>query len=350
MDSLVSPTEENNMGMSMWAARFGKVSICTSVVCAFLTAGVSQAQQADAHKWRPGNGEFIVPAGPGGAVDTAARMISRLLQKEKLYPNLVVVNNPGGNTAIALNALDKHKGDGNYVMTSASSIMNHEILGNIHHRMSDYTEIAILFDEYVGVAVRADSPYKTIHDLIAKFKASPDALNVGVATAIGNHIHVGLAGPLKEAGVDISKMTMVPYKSSSESITALQGGHLDVVAATTPNLVGLVKSGAIRVLAIGAPERLSEPFENVPTWIEEGIDAVLSSAQGVMGPRNMPKEQLDVWAQMLATIAATDEWKAFLAKNHWKEHYLGPEATREYRAGEYKQIRSVLTELGLVKK
>jgi len=338
------------MSLNIRTKRFGKAGICMFFVSVLMTAVVSHAQQTVPGKWQPGKGEFIVPAGPGGALDTSARMISHLLQTENLYPNLVVVNNPGGNMAIALNALDKHKGNGNYVMTSVSSLMNQEILGKIHHKLSDYTEIATLFDEYVAVAVRADSPYKNIHDLIAKFKASPGTLNVGVATSIGNHIHVGIASPLKKAGVDISKMTVVPYKSSSESMTALQGGHLDVVAATTPNLIGLLQSGAIRVLAIGAPERLSAPFENVPTWVEEGIDVVPSSAQGVLGPKDMPKEQLDVWVNMLATIAATKEWKAFLAKNHWREHYLGPEETREYRAGEYKQIRSVLTDLGLVKK
>ena len=338
------------MSLNSRGKRLGSAAMGLYFMGAMMTAGIGHAQQPDEKKWQPSKGEFIVPAGPGGALDTAARMISHMLQKEKLYPNLVVVNNPGGNMAIALNALDKHKGDGNYVMTSISSLMNQEILGKIQHKLSDYTEIATLFDEYVAIAVRANSPYKNIHDLIAKFKASPGELNVGVATSIGNHIHVGLASPLKVAGVDIGKMTVVPYKSSTESITALQGGHLDVVAATTPNLVGLTKSGAIRVLAIGAPERLSEPFENVPTWVEEGINVVPSSAQGVLGPKDMPKEQLDVWVNMLTTIAATDEWKAFVAKNHWREHFLGPEATREYRAGEYKQIRSVLTDLGLVKK
>ncbi len=314
-----------------------------------VTAGAAQAQSQEHDAWKPGKGEFIVPAGPGGALDTSARMIAHLLQVKKLYPNLVVVNQPGGNMTIALNALDRHKGDGNYVATSVSSLMNQEILGKLNHKFADYTEIATLFDEYVAVVVRADSPYKNIHELITKFKAAPDALNVGVATSIGNHIHVGIASPLKEAGVNISKMTVVPYKSSSESMTALQGGHLDVVAATTPNLVGLLQSGAIRVLAIGAPERLSAPFDTVPTWVEEGINVVPSSAQGVLGPKNMPKEQLEVWVQMLKTITATKEWKDFLAKNHWREHFLEPEQSRQYRAQEYKNIHAVLTELGLVK-
>ena len=338
------------MRLNIRALRLGNAAVGLLCASALAVAGVSHAQQSDAEKWKPEKGEFIVPAGPGGALDTAARMITHLLQTQKLYPNLVVVNNPGGNMAIALNALDKHKGDGNYVMTSVSSLMNQEILGKIHHKMADYIELATLFDEYVGVAVKADSPYKNVHDLIAKFKASPGELNVGVATSIGNHIHVGIASPLKIAGVDISKMTVVPYKSSSESMTALQGGHLDVVAATTPNLIGLTKSGAIRVLAMGAPERLQAPFENVPTWVEEGINVVPSSAQGVMGPRDMPQEQIDVWVDMLATIAATPQWKEFLAKNHWREHYLAPEQAREYRAREYKQIHTVLTDLGLVKK
>ncbi len=318
------------------------------VISALAVTGSAFAQNSE-NTWKPNKGEFIVPAGPGGALDTAARMISNLLQEKKLYPNLVVVNHPGGNMAIALNALDRHKGDGNYVMTSISSLMNQEILGKVNHKISEYTEIATLFDEYVAVAVRADSPYKNIHDLIKKFKEDPDELNVGVATSIGNHIHVGIASPLKEAGVEIGKMTVVPYKSSAESMTALQGGHIDVVSATTPNLVSLIQSGAIRVLAVGAPQRLSAPFQDVPTWVEEGINVVPSSAQGVLGPKDMPKEQVEVWGKMLKTIASTEEWKNFLKKNHWQEHFLDAEQSREYRAQEYKKIHAALSDLGLVK-
>lgn len=327
-------------------------SLRTTAACvagALLLAGPGVAAAADEQPWEPARGEFIVPAGPGGGLDTAARMLSHLLQQQGFYSDLVVANRPGGSMAIAFNELDAHPGNGSYVMTSTSSIMNYQILGALDRKLSDYTQIATLFDEYVAVAVRADSPYKTAQDLIDKFKESPGELNIGVATSIGNHIHVGIASPLKEAGVDISKLTIVPYKSSTESMTALIGGHLDVVSATTPNLIGPMQANAIRVLAVGAPERLSAPLEGIPTWIEEGINVVPSSSQGIHGPKNMPQEQVEAWATALDKAVASQQWKDLLAKNHWREHYLGPKETEKFRAEEYNKIHTILSELGLVK-
>lgn len=300
--------------------------------------------------WHPTKGEFIVPSGPGAALDSAARMLVQLLQQHKLVDSMIVNNRPGGNNAIALNELDAHPGDGSYVMTFTSSLINHQIIGSLDRKYTDYTSIATLFDEYVAVAVSANSPYKSIDDLIKAFKEKPGALNIGVATSIGNHIHVGLARPLKEAGVDISKLTIVPYKSSTESMTALIGGHLDVVAATTPNLVAPVEAGSIRVLAIGAPKRLSPPLAEIPTWIEAGVNIVPVSSQGLLGPKGMTQEQLDYWARALDIVVATKEWQDLMARNQWSPNYLGPEETREYRAREFEQSFEVLSDLGLAKK
>jgi len=308
------------------------------------------AQDSPKTGWRPAKGEFIVPSGPGAALDSAARMIVQLLQQHKLVDSMIVSNRPGGNNAIALNELDAHEGDGSYVMTFTSSLINHQIIGALDRKYTDYTSIATLFDEYVAIAVSASSPYRTIDDLITALKEKPGALNIGVATSIGNHIHVGIARPLKEAGVDISKLTIVPYKSSTESMTALIGGHLDVVAATTPNLVAPIEAGSIRVLAIGAPRRLSGPLAGIPTWIEEGVNVVPVSSQGLLGPKGMTQEQLAYWTKALDTVVATKEWQDLMSRNHWSPHYLGPEETRAYRAREFEQSFEVLSDLGLARK
>src|SRR5690606_13517581 len=236
-------------------------------------------------------------------------MLVHLLQQNKKFDHMIVINRPGGNNTIAMNVLDDHPGNGNYVMTFTSSILNHEIIGNVDRDYTQYTPIATLFDEHVAVAVNDSSPYQTIDDLIAKFKESPGELNIGVAASVGNHVHVGIARPLKMAGVDISKLTVVPYKSSSESMAALLGGHLDVVAATTPSLVAPLQADSVRVRAVGAPKGLGGVFANVPTWIDAGIDVVPGSSQGILGPRNMTQEQIDYWSAALDEVVATQEWQ-----------------------------------------
>lgn len=334
----------------MRAIRFNQVLVSLAAAIPLTLGVTAHASQDNANTWQPSKGEFIVPAGPGAGLDASARMLVHLLQQHNRFNNMIVVNRPGGNNTIAMNVLNERPGDGNYVMTFTSSILNHEIIGNVSGDYTEYTPIATLFDEHVAVVVGADSPYKTIHDLIAKFKESPGELNVGVAASVGNHVHVGIARPLKMAGVDISKLTVVPYKSSSESMVALLGGHLDVVAATTPSLVAPLQANSVRVLAVGAPKRLGGVFAQVPTWIDSGINVVPGSSQGVLGPRNMSQAQLDYWSKALDEVVATKEWQDLLAKNYWNPNYLGPEETRKFRAREYQGILETLTELGLAKR
>jgi len=175
--------------------------ILTCIVCA-LAFVVTPSAMLHAQEWQPGpTVEFIVPAGAGAALDSAGREIQQLLRQRDLVRSMVVINKPGGNSAIALAVLDQHPGDGNYLMTLTTSILNSHILGQLPKSYRDYTPLALLFREYIGLVVREDSPFRTAQDLIRFMKDKPGALNIGVATSVGNHIHVGAALPLSKAGV-----------------------------------------------------------------------------------------------------------------------------------------------------
>src|SRR5690606_34553241 len=110
-----------------------------------------------------------------------------------------------------------------------TAIINNAYLGMISTTYKNYTPLAMLLDGYVGVLVHADSPYQTAQDLIDQLKKDPDSLNIAIAASLGNDIHVGVAKALMLAGVDISKLTFVPFRSSGESITNLIGKNVDVV-------------------------------------------------------------------------------------------------------------------------
>lgn len=312
---------------------------------------LAASPDAAASTWHPSRGEFIVPSGPGAALDAAARSLTHLLQQHGFIDSMVVSNRPGGSLGIALNELDQHEGDGNHLMSFISSLLNYQITGALSNRdYADYTPVVTLFDEVMAVVVSADSPYQDINQLIDALKADPSIANIAVATSIGNHVHVGIAAPLQKAGVDITKLTVVPYKSSGESITALIGGHVNIASASTPNLIAPLQAGKIRILAVGARERLKPPLDGIPTWIEAGIDMVPTSSQGVLGPKGMPPEQVEYWSHAFKTVTATPEWQALMERNQWIPRYLGPEETRQYREQEFTQIKAVLSELGLAKK
>ncbi|MFC4273847.1 tripartite tricarboxylate transporter substrate binding protein [Achromobacter aloeverae] len=326
------------------------MAIAAGLLAAGLLGASTCAAAPPAPKpWKPDHAEYIVPAGPGAALDLAARKLVQMMQQEGLVDNMIVSNRPGGNTAIALNVLDQKQGDGNYLMTLTSSLINDQIIGSLNKKYTDYTPVANLLDENVAVVVRADSPWHTAMDLVNALKKNPGQANIAIATSIGNHIHVGIARPLKAAGVDVAKLTIVPFKSSADSMTALLGGHVNIVAATTPNLLAPLQTGKIRVLAIAAPERLNGPLASIPTWKEQGVNVVSVSSQAVIGPKGMTPEQIAFWDHAIRVVTAKPEWQEFLAHNQWRSHYLDAKGEAAYLDQQYAATRSVLADLGLAR-
>jgi len=198
------------------------------------------------------------------------------------------------------------------------------------------------------VAVRNDSPLKTGQDLIARLTEDPKSLSIAIATSLGNHIHLAIAKPLQVGGVDIGGLVVVPYKSSAESMNALLGGHVDVVSATTPNMVAHLQAGTIRLLAVAAPQRLEGIFADVPTWREQGVDAIQQSSQGVIAAPGATPEQLAYWHDALKKVTSKPEWKEFLKSNQWKENFQTPEEARLSMDREFHEAKRTLTALGLV--
>jgi putative tricarboxylic transport membrane protein len=197
--------------------------------------------------------------------------------------------------------------------------------------------------------VRNDSPFKTADDLINHLKKDPNSLNIAIAASLGNDVHVGTAKALMLAGVDISKLTFVPFKSSSESITNLIGGNVDVVGATTPTIIPALQGGKVRVLAIGAPERLKGLLSTIPTWKELGVDTITSSPQGVMAPKGITPEQIKFWESAFRKVTQTKEWNHFLDQNQWASRFMTSEETIKMLEMETAVIEDVLNKLNIKK-
>lgn len=307
---------------------------------------------AHADTWKPTRPvEFVVGAGPGGALDQVARTLKNITEQQKSVPHgMVVSNRPAGAGAVALGTLKQHPGDAHYLTSFALQFLTNYVIGDWKESpTTEHTMLAVLFNEYVALAVRADSPIKNANDLVAKLKADPRSASIAVATAVGNHIHIGAAKPLLAAGVDVSKLTVAPFKSSAESITALLGGHVDIVAASTANLVTQLEAGKIRLLAISAPKRLGGAFAQVPTWRDQGIDADFASVQGILAPKGLTPAQHEYWAETLKRATDTPEWAAFVQRNQWTPRLItGPDAQR-FAEEQLVEMRAILRQLGLAK-
>jgi putative tricarboxylic transport membrane protein len=314
---------------------------------AMLAAGLPAMAQA----WQPDrNVEIVINTAPGSGQDSTGRLIQKILQDRKAVPtSLSVVNKPGGGGAIAYGYLQGHAGNGHFVSIASKSLLTNHISGRSKVTYSDLTPLAILFDEYITVAVKADSPVKSGRELIDLLKKDPGALSFGVATSLGNPNHQGIAKALKVSGIDLRKTKTPVFQSGGQAITALLGGHVDAV----PGSVGLIRkhleAGTIRVIAIASPQRLGGLYAKVPTWKEQGADVVVSNWRGLVGPPGMTPAQTAFWDNALKQLSQSDAWKQELDKNNWDNEYKPSAATKQYMDAEYAELKGFLTELELVK-
>lgn len=309
------------------------------------------AGSAAAQEWRPTQPiVYTVPAGPGGALDQAVRMIKSIAERRGLVDKPILIENkPGGAGRVALAPLEQNPGNPHYLSVITYSLLTNHIIGQIPTTYTDYTPLAMLFGEYTTVSVRTESPIKDAQDLVQRLKKNPSSLSIGVATSLGNHIHVGVAKPLKAAGVDIARLTVVPFKSSQESLTNLIGGHLDVMASTTPNVLAQMQQGRIRVLAIASNQRAKGALASVPTWREIGVDSSYESAQGVLAPKGISREAIAYWDRVFRAITNDPEWVEFVQKQQWDPRFTGAAESSAGLEKAYRETREVLQDLGLSK-
>ena len=199
----------------------------------------------------------------------------------------IVQNRTGGGGAVAQTYLNQFEGNGHYLFHSGKSVLNTHAMGRNVAPYTELTSVANQFGEYIGIAVKADSPIKSGRDLIERLKKESTAVSFGIATSLRNTNHQGAAAALKNAGVDIRKTRNVVFQSGALAIVAMLGGHIDAVPVSVGSWVPHMKSGAVRNIAVSSPRRLPGFFAGIPTWREQGANAVVSNWRGIFGPRGM---------------------------------------------------------------
>jgi putative tricarboxylic transport membrane protein len=180
--------------------------------------------------WRPDRAvEIIATNAPGGGGDRILRIMANVMQEQRaLDVPFNVINKPGGGGAVSFAYLNQHPGDGRYLLLASKSLLTNHIVGR-GPSYTEFTSVALLFGEWIAVTVKPDSPLKSGRDLVERLKKDPAALSFGIATSIGNPNHQGVATALKAAGIDVKKLRAAIFPSGGAAITAMLGGHIDVV-------------------------------------------------------------------------------------------------------------------------
>lgn len=318
-----------------------------TVVCALAAPHVALAQSA----WKPEKAvEIIVTCQPGCGPDIAARNIQKIWQDHRIIPvPSVVVNKAGGGGSVAYAYLQQRPGDGHAIVLSGAGAVVNTIMGRgTGHR--EITPLAVMSAEYVGIAVRADSKLKSGRELMDVLRKDPQAIPFGVSNSLGNANHQAIALAMKASGIHPAKARIAVFQSGGQSSAALLGGHVQVVPASVGLWVAPLKAGQVRLIAVSSPNRLSGEVANVPTWREQGVDAVVSVWRMITAPPALTPAQLAFWQDALRKTTETPEWKRELEQSYQTDEFIaGAELTKTVEAL-YVQLRALLTELELVKK
>jgi len=310
------------------------------------------AASAQAQSWKPENTvEIIVNCAPGCGPDRMARLMQATFATHKLVdPALAVQNKTGGGGAVAQTYLNQFAGNGHYLFHSGKSVLTTHAMGRTVAPYTELTPVANLFGEYIGIAVKADSPIKSGRDLIERLKKDPTAVSFGIATSLGNTNHQGVAAALKAAGVDIKKSRNVIFQSGALAIVAMLGGHVDAVPVSVGSWVPHMKSGAVRVIAVSSAQRLPGFFSTIPTWREQGANAVVSNWRAMFGPKNMTPAQVAFWEAAYQKLVETAEWKNEMTNLNGVSEFMPAAKFKKFMDEDYAEVRAFLLELELAKK
>ena len=319
--------------------------------CALALAGALPCPVSAQTEWRPShNVEIIVQAGAGGASDRTARLMQRIIQNGRLVEaSTTVINKAGGGGVLAYSYINQHPGDGHFWMVSSGTLLTSYVSGQSTFKHTEFTPLAILATEYPAFLVREDSSIKTGGDLLNRLVKGDTPPAIAMSPGLGNANHIALAMAVRAAGGNGKRLKIVAFNSASETMTALLGGHVEVVVSPASPALPYLASGKVRAVAVSSGQRLGGVMAGVPTWREQGVDAVFGNWRGVLGPKGMSDAQIDYWGRVFARLTASPEWKDEIEKNLLTELFMDGRQSRKFIDAEYKEVSVIMKDIGLAK-
>lgn len=262
--------------------------------------------------------ECIAPSNPGGGWDFTCRQIGKIMYDIGAIDTPMQVTNMGGaGGGVAFNHVVAERNTDAELIVAASSATSTRLAQNAYAGM---TADQVRFVGSIGadpgvIVVGAKSPFKSLGDMVNAIKANPSSVTFAGGSAVGGFDHLKPLMVLKRAGFsDVTKVKYVSFDNGGDAITQTIGGFTQAMTGDMSEVVGFLKSGDIRVLAVLSEDRVPG-FEHIPTAKEQGIDVVAVNWRGLYIPKGVSDETFNMWADRLGKVAASDEWKAAMAAN-----------------------------------
>jgi len=294
--------------------------------------------------------ECIAPANAGGGWDLTCRVTGRILESMDVSPGPVrTINMPGAGGGVAFaHSVAQRAGDARVLIAASPSTTLRLAQGQYGHLSAgDVRWVAALGAEYGIVAVAADAPWVTLRQLMEDWRNRPADIVVSGGSAVAGQDHMKILLLAREAGVDPKAIRYVPFDGGGEAMTALLGGFVQVFSGEASEVEAQLESGALRVLAVLAPERVEGLLGNVPTATEAGYPVEWVTWRGFYVP-DVPDSTYQAWSSVLARVGESPEWAAAREQAGLRPFLLvGPEF-EAFVMTQVAEFRDMAREIGLI--
>ncbi|MFZ2990689.1 tripartite tricarboxylate transporter substrate binding protein, partial [Ideonella sp.] len=259
------------------------------------------------------NLKMMLPANPGGGWDTTGRALGKALQDSGVASAVSYENKGGAAGALGLaQFVNASKGDGNALMVMGAVMLGGIITGKPPVNLSQATPIARLTSEYNVFVLPANSPFKTMADVVEAMKKDPGSVKWGGGSR-GATEHIAAAMIAREVGVDASKINYVPFRGGGEAIAAILGGNVSIGGSGYSEFAQYIASGKMRPIAVTSPTRIKGI--DVPTLKEQGINVEIGNWRGVYGAPGLSAEQRKTLTDMVLAAVKSKSWAESMEKN-----------------------------------
>ena len=295
--------------------------------------------------------ECIAPANPGGGWDFTCRQIGKIMfDIGAVDAPVQVTNMAGGGGGLAYSNVVNERNDDADLMIAASSATTTRLAQNAYAGM---TADQVRFVGAIGIdpgviAVAADSPFQSLSDLVEAAVADPAAVAFAGGSAAGGFDHLKPLMVLKAGGLtDITQVKYIGVDGGADAITQTIGGFTQAMSGDISEIVGFLKSGEVRALAVLTEDRVPG-FEDIPTAKEQGFDVVAGNWRGLYVPRGISDDKFQEWAGKLQMVADSAEWKAAMAANGLAPFTMVGDDFQGYVDSLVADIRQMSKDIGVI--
>ncbi len=296
--------------------------------------------------WASANLKLMIPANPGGGWDTTGRALGEALRDAGVASSVTFENKGGAAGAIGLAQFyNASRGDPNALMVMGAVMLGGIITGKPPVSITQVTPIARLTSEYNVFVLPADSPFKTMKDVVEQLKKDPGSVKWGGGSR-GSTEHIAAAQIAQVVGVEASKINYVPFRGGGEAVAAILGGNVTIGGSGYSEFQPYIESGKMRAIAVTSGKRLDGL--NIPTLKEQGIDVELGNWRGVYAAAGISAAQRDALIDMVTKATKSKAWAESLKKNNWTPAFLAGRAFEEFVDRDFATLRATMVRAGMV--